>query len=52
MQPDIWPQRMRNFFFKDSVGKYIFMHLLLKIKVFPENKGIGLDKKYKQNIFF
>ena len=41
-----------DFFFKDRVGKPIFMHLLLKIKVFPENMGIGLDKKYKKNIFF
>ena len=38
--------------FKDRVGKPIYMHLLLKIKVFPENMGIGLDKKDKTNIFF
>ena len=43
---------MCNFFFKDRVGKPIYMHLLLKIKVFPQNMGIGLDKKNKKNIFF
>ena len=46
------PNEWVIFFFKDRVGKPIFMHLLLKIKVFPENMGIGLDKKYKKNIFF
>ena len=30
---------MQNFVFKDMVGKPIYMHLLLKIKVFPENMG-------------
>ena len=39
-------------FFEDRVGKPICMHLLLKIKDFPENMGIGLDKKDKTNIFF
>ena len=39
------PNECVIFFFKDRVGKPIFMHLLLKIKVFPENMGIGLDKK-------
>ena len=28
-------------FFKDRVGKPIYMHLLLKIKVFPKNIGLG-----------
>ena len=40
------PNECVIFFFKYRVGKTIFMHLLLKIKVFPENMDIGLDKKY------
>ena len=39
---------MQTFFSKDRVGKPMYMHLLLKIKVFPENMCIGLDKQ----IFF
>ena len=39
------PNECVIFFFKDRVVKPIFMHLLLKRKVFPENMGIGLDKK-------
>ena len=41
----IWPQRTRKFIFKTRFGKPFYMHLLLKIKVFPQNMGIGLDKK-------
>ena len=41
------PNEYVIFFFKDRVGKPIYMHLLLKIKVFPENMGIELDKKTK-----
>ena len=41
------PNECVIFFFKDRVGKPIFMHLLLKIKVFPENMGMMLDKTYE-----
>ena len=46
------PNECRIFLFKDRVGKPIYMHLLLKINVFPENMGIGLDKKDKKNYTF
>ena len=41
---------MQNFFFKDRFRKPIYMHLLLKIIVFPENMGMRLDKKEKKKI--
>ena len=44
---DIWPPRMFKLFSKTGFGKPIYMQMLLKIKVFPENMGIGLDKKDK-----
>ena len=46
------PNECWFFFFKDRVGKPIYIHLLLKIKVFPENMGIGLDKKKQKKYFF
>ena len=30
------PDKCRIFFFKDRLGKPIYMHLLLKLKVFPQ----------------
>ena len=46
------PNKCRIFFQRQGWEKFFVMHLLLKIKVFPENMGIGLDKKNKKNIFF
>ena len=43
---------MQNFVFKHMVGKHVYMHLLLKIKDFPENMGIRLDKRNKQIFVF
>ena len=36
------PNECGFFFFKDRVGKPTYLHLLLKIKVFPENMGIWI----------
>ena len=36
-----------RFFFKDRVGKPIYMHLLLKIKVFPENQARQQQKNLR-----
>ena len=39
------PNKWGIFLFEDRFEKPILMHLLLKIKVFPENMGIGLEKR-------
>ena len=53
MRTDIWAQWMCTFIFKYRVGKPFYVHLLIKIKLFPENIGYWEKKnKTKKKMIF